>query len=348
MSIEKFFKSIFVAFLMISSGLSQSVKESFNYDSGVLDGLGEAVDGWAGPWEVFEGDPTALTIEDEGDLPAGVEITTTGKRLKGECYSDAGIRAYRPLADSIYDDGSAIWLSFLIETVNSITATWQGVSFWNPGDGGEVGLFGKDYNPTTWSFHLHFTGAQSNWQVVDNEPVWMVIKIALSGDDSDETVYQWINPDPKTEPSTDDADATLNKALTKAITYIACHLGARTGLVMYIDELRLGKSFKDVSSPITSVSQHENQFPNKFELSDNYPNPFNPSTQISYTIPVSEKVKLSVYNLLGNQIAVLVNERKNSGTHTVRFNAADLPSGMYVYKLECAGNVTTKKMLLLK
>ncbi|MBN1558936.1 T9SS type A sorting domain-containing protein, partial [candidate division KSB1 bacterium] len=97
-----------------------------------------------------------------------------------------------------------------------------------------------------------------------------------------------------------------------------------------------------------SVRQHENQLINHFELSYNYPNPFNPSTQISYTVPRNEMVKLTVYNLLGSQIAVLVNEMKNAGTYTVGFDATDLPSGMYVYRLECTGTVMAKKMLLLR
>jgi len=86
----------------------------------------------------------------------------------------------------------------------------------------------------------------------------------------------------------------------------------------------------------------------EYRLEQNYPNPFNPTTQISYSIPNSEKVKLTVYNILGNEVAELVNETKNAGTHTVKFNAQNLASGVYFYRLTAGSSTVVKKMLLLK
>lgn len=88
--------------------------------------------------------------------------------------------------------------------------------------------------------------------------------------------------------------------------------------------------------------------PSKFELAQNYPNPFNPSTSISFTIPQSGNVKLAVYNLLGQEVAVLVNEFREAGTYDVEFNAGNLNSGVYLYKLEANGSTFIKKMTLLK
>ncbi|AFH50566.1 Fibronectin type III domain protein [Ignavibacterium album JCM 16511] len=88
--------------------------------------------------------------------------------------------------------------------------------------------------------------------------------------------------------------------------------------------------------------------PSKFELAQNYPNPFNPTTAISFTIPQSGNVKLAVYNLLGQEVAVLVNEFREAGTYDVGFNASNLNSGVYLYKLEVNGLTFTKKMTLLK
>jgi len=99
-----------------------------------------------------------------------------------------------------------------------------------------------------------------------------------------------------------------------------------------------GSGVKEKSAPVAR----------SYSLDQNYPNPFNPSTIISYSIPKSENVKLTVYNLLGKQIAVLVNARQEAGQHTVTFNASNLASGMYFYKLESAGTVMAKKMMLLK
>ena len=85
-----------------------------------------------------------------------------------------------------------------------------------------------------------------------------------------------------------------------------------------------------------------------FELSQNYPNPFNPTTKISYQIPKSSYVTLKVYDVLGNEIATLVNEVKPAGSYGVEFNAANLPSGVYLYRLQAGSFVQTKNMILLR
>jgi len=86
----------------------------------------------------------------------------------------------------------------------------------------------------------------------------------------------------------------------------------------------------------------------KYSLGQNYPNPFNPSTKIHYKIAQSEIVKLSVYNVLGKEVAVLVNELQSPGTYSVVFFAHNLPGGAYFYKLETQNFVQTNKMLLIK
>ncbi len=88
--------------------------------------------------------------------------------------------------------------------------------------------------------------------------------------------------------------------------------------------------------------------PHIFSLQQNYPNPFNPSTQITYQLAENSNVVLKVYNLLGKEIAVLVDEQKEAGIHKVNFDASSLPSGVYLYKIETAGLIKTKKMMLLK
>jgi hypothetical protein len=88
--------------------------------------------------------------------------------------------------------------------------------------------------------------------------------------------------------------------------------------------------------------------PNKFELSQNYPNPFNPSTKIQYQVSSNSQVSLKVFDVLGNEVATLVYEEKSAGSYEVNFNAADLSSGMYFYKLEAGNFVDSKKMILLK
>jgi len=85
-----------------------------------------------------------------------------------------------------------------------------------------------------------------------------------------------------------------------------------------------------------------------FFLSQNYPNPFNPATSIQYTVSSGQFVSLKVYDLLGNEIAILINEEKAAGNYEVDFIAANLPSGIYFYKLQAGNFVETKKMILLR
>jgi hypothetical protein len=88
--------------------------------------------------------------------------------------------------------------------------------------------------------------------------------------------------------------------------------------------------------------------PSKFELAQNFPNPFNPETSISFTLPVAGSVKLTVYNLLGQEVQSLVNEYKEAGTHIINFNASEFNSGVYIYKLVANGVTQTRKMTLIK
>ena len=88
--------------------------------------------------------------------------------------------------------------------------------------------------------------------------------------------------------------------------------------------------------------------PLKFYLEQNYPNPFNPSTIISFSIPQSSNVKIYVFNVLGEEVATLVNEVKNPGAHEVKFDGSNLTSGFYIYTLEAGSMKTSKKMMLTK
>jgi hypothetical protein len=88
--------------------------------------------------------------------------------------------------------------------------------------------------------------------------------------------------------------------------------------------------------------------PYKYDLSQNYPNPFNPATVISYQIPKAGIVKLIVYDILGREVKVLVNESKPAGSYNVTFDGTSLASGLYLYRITSGNFTETKKMVLLK
>jgi methionine-rich copper-binding protein CopC len=108
-----------------------------------------------------------------------------------------------------------------------------------------------------------------------------------------------------------------------------------TGAVLKTQQIMMG------------VKDHP-EVPAEYTLSQNYPNPFNPVTSITFAIPAANTTSVTVYDLLGQEVAVLVNEKKDAGTYTVPFNAEQLPSGVYFYRLQSGSFTQTKKMLLLK
>ena len=101
-------------------------------------------------------------------------------------------------------------------------------------------------------------------------------------------------------------------------------------------------------SKVTAVKETEKLFVNDFKLEQNYPNPFNPSTQINYSVGMTNHVSLKIFDVLGNEITTLVNETKQKGRYQASFNAGGLPSGLYFYALQAGESILVKKMMLVK
>ena len=98
----------------------------------------------------------------------------------------------------------------------------------------------------------------------------------------------------------------------------------------------------------TTAAVGENGVPLRLDLMQNYPNPFNPTTMVEFQLPAASTVRLAVYDMLGRQVAELLNEVRAAGQHAVPFNAAGLASGTYTYRLTAGERVLTKRMLLVR
>jgi hypothetical protein len=96
------------------------------------------------------------------------------------------------------------------------------------------------------------------------------------------------------------------------------------------------------------VKQTSNVIPEAFQLKQNYPNPFNPATTITFDVPADQYVTIKVYNMLGQEVETLVNQRFSPGTYQTRFDGGNLPSGVYLYRLMAGSAAITKTMLLIK
>jgi hypothetical protein len=116
----------------------------------------------------------------------------------------------------------------------------------------------------------------------------------------------------------------------------------------------LTNHYSDYSNEVVSrtepmiIKSVEEIVSNEYKLAQNYPNPFNPSTKISYSIKEEGLVTLKVFDILGKEIATLVNENKPEGNYEIEYNASDLPSGIYIYKIQSGSFLDVKKMLLTK
>ena len=121
--------------------------------------------------------------------------------------------------------------------------------------------------------------------------------------------------------------------------------GEYTLLDVWNNEEVLGKVF---DSNVESISFGEELVINDYALLPNYPNPFNPSTQISYQLPTNGFVSLKVYDIKGSEVKTLVSKAQPMGKYTVNFDASSLSSGVYFYKLTCGSFAKSMKMLLIK
>ena len=124
----------------------------------------------------------------------------------------------------------------------------------------------------------------------------------------------------------------------------------QTGTHYYVctHHVSIGMKGTITVNAITDVKTINGIIPDNFILMQNYPNPFNPTTTISFSLPYKSFVSLKVFDLLGREVATLVNEQKPAGTYTQKWNAQNFTSGIYFYRLQAGNYIETKKLILLK
>ena len=142
----------------------------------------------------------------------------------------------------------------------------------------------------------------------------------------------------------------LESSGSKWILAFSYPVGTQINMIYWDDMLvGTGTGLYGQKLDATAIGDHSENAPLRFELMQNYPNPFNPVTTISYRLSAASDVELTVYNVLGQKVMTLVNEKKQAGAYTVTFDGAQLTSGIYFYRLKTAGGFTAvKRMLLVK
>jgi photosystem II stability/assembly factor-like uncharacterized protein len=137
---------------------------------------------------------------------------------------------------------------------------------------------------------------------------------------------------------------TLQQSQNASHLYSVYMVDALTGYAVGAN----GTIVKTVTGGVTSVEKIGSEIPSEYELEQNYPNPFNQSTMFNVRCSMTGRVKVSVYDVTGKEVAVLINEELKAGVYEVRFDAGDLPSGIYFYRMEAGRFTETKKFILLK
>lgn len=142
-----------------------------------------------------------------------------------------------------------------------------------------------------------------------------------------------------------------NETITVLLTFDATNLNEG----IYSTEITLNDPHHGglqipIQLTVTTVTgiEKEDETPKDFQLIQNYPNPFNPSTTISFSLPKEQNVSLIVYDVIGNQIQTLISKYLQQGNYAIKFNAADIPSGIYFYRIQTEQFTEVKKMILAK
>ena len=197
---------------------------------------------------------------------------------------------------------------------------------------------GKDYiDPFTGdTTRFPFSGdpvIDTGW-TMPNHPSWQ--QWSLDGD-----VRMFLNSGPITMAPADTQEVVIAVVAARGSDHIQSIAELR-------NTARTAQIFYDLYVPDLAYINYHPPIPEYYYLSQNYPNPFNPSTSISYELPLNGLVTLKVFDILGREIATLVNEEKQAGKYQVKFSANNLSSGMYIYTLTSRAYSKTKKMVLIR
>jgi hypothetical protein len=172
---------------------------------------------------------------------------------------------------------------------------------------------------------------------------------------TNDSAYLWINPDASTFGKSEPAPTlgTVNNTtdLTGVMRFFIRQDLANTTPFIEMDELRIGRSWADVTRAIsaTHVADRDSGVaPLEFSLEQNYPNPFNPTTNIRFSVEATKDVTLKVMDVLGRETATLVNQTLTPGTYTVKWDAGSFPSGVYFYTVRTGSSQETRRMILTK
>jgi poly(3-hydroxybutyrate) depolymerase len=306
-------------------------------------------------WAAVTGSTTGTQLAYvDSNLTFGVYPSKTGKAIQ---YTAGGTsKAFKNITLPVAD---AVYLSFLIKVPTAAQTQANHVIGFGAGDMTTLATYSlKTYckwNATTLGYTFGTTSGSTatyNTTAPTSVPAGTTALVILKYDIVGNTADLFVFIDPASYP-TNSLPATPEVHLSSVTAFMPSCIYMRsqggssgTTASCIIDGIRCATYWGDLA---TKVEPSRGEVKAKgFELNQNYPNPFNPSTVVNYNIPNNGHVTLSVMNILGEEMMRLVDEDQNAGLHQVHINAAQLPSGVYLYRLTAGNYSVTKKMMLLK
>ncbi len=346
--------------------------ESFQYTTGNITGKNGGT-GWSGPWFNSPLNSTDNKIDTLG-LSMNPQVPGTGNKnyqigsdVRNFRYMDTTSAWLAPfLVNGTYGktfgkDSTTIWISFLISCSSYPTVAYGGLHLM---DGvGDVTLdpFGFKQQHQRFQFgadntHSNYIMARvtnglpggATWQghVPVNKQVRLLVH-RIDFHSGPEEAWMWVDPPATVTPDTSTAD--LHATNITDFRFNAVNIGSGSSAKFYFDEMCIGTTFQSVvPGSVTGVTENTGNSPKVFVLNQNYPNPFNPSTTISFSIGEMSHVTLRVFNMLGVEVSTLVSSVLPPGSYARRWSPENLPSGVYVTRLEAGPVSQTKKLVFLK
>ncbi len=346
---KTFLQFLFVLLFTVVCNAQTVFEENFNYTAGSL----LNTNGWT----------------PSGTPPSTVNqllITTPGLVFTGYPAASGNATTLMTTGEDVFraftaKNSGSVYLSFLMN-VQSAQATGDYFIAISPstsqtnyyarthlkssGNGFLIGLSksneltgGYVYGKTTLNFN-------TTYLVVVKHKFLTVAAADTTNDE--ESVFVISGAIPTTEPTTPEIGpyTQSTKSDPKDLGIITIRQGSTTAApALKLDGIRILTSW---GSLLTSVNEDNLNVPTSFELSQNYPNPFNPSTSIKYSIPKNSFVSIKVYDIIGNEVRSLVNQDKAAGSYEIKFDASNMPSGVYFYSIQAGSFSQTKKMILMK
>jgi len=243
------------------------------------------------------------------------------------------------------DGGTCVWQTLSTPYPNTYTLPPTSVSPVFSADADECGSGTTLLSTATITNNINCSGKEgvylefdNDWNAIDNQD-HAIVEVSYNGGSTWSTVISWGGTDVRNTHEVHSLSGATNNPNVK-IRFKSIQPGWDWWWT--IDNVCI-KGYG-----LTGIVNNEGQIPKTYSLSQNYPNPFNPTTQIIFDLPKQENVSLKIYDVLGKEVATLVNELRSAGSYTISFDGYSLSSGVYFYRLEAGNFVSVKRMVLIK